>query len=989
MWRGVGVLGIALLAIVSLFAIEAAPLRGASYEASAWSTGSFDSEEAFDTAFDNFNAGTASWGPTGGGEHDDDYNNHIGSTCTLNADMSVTNAGVDVTLNWDTTPEATYVTINKFPDEEFEASGSKDTFITETTKFIAYTHYADSNDTASCYVTVNFKKPPVVEDPCKDASLTIDDTDFTWDGPPALSHYTATFCDDTTTGKIDMCVEDDTTVSLEKRIAKVEAKGGQCYITETQECPPPEEEDSCEDITLTIDDNDFTWDGPPKLETYSVTYCDDDTTGWVDVCVEDHVVMSLDKRIKKVIGKSEECTVEKTQNCPPPTPDPEWPECPFEDDADTTVVYFDGKGLRSDRSTADATSSSYPVSLPRGTYTIKSASWDGYPTRVHAYQPEESWYLNLMSDGDIIESTWTTTDLDDYVAESLKIDTIADEWFIDSPIDSIVAHHSAYPDTSSPNSVQPICVAISVEPPIADEDPICTMSANPTTIYKGDSSTITWTSFNANDVDFEGLTSTALNGSLSVNPTVTTTYKGTFTDADHESVVCTATVTVRDLPEDDEPVCTMSISPSSVSRNDDATLSWTSENADSASINQGIGDVSLDGSRTVKVTDDITYTGTFEDEDGDTVTCSASVNIKSSGGGGGGRCLNCDDDEDDDDDDRKDRDRKPSVSLKKNELVAGAAISLSQVPYTGFSASPLVTAFFWLALLALSVVIAYFITMARNRSMAFAGVIQAKTNDDIDLMEVATERPVYTVPAPVAPYMASQGAGSDANAIEDLAHKENILLSPEATREILIAAEAKGSLENTAVFLTQIFKEAQARYPREDGWILLSKERCASLLGAPVTTEAPRQSVRAHEFKSQTQNGVAYGMPTSKPTPAHTIAVAPAPTSASHQVASFVQLVSANEQQKAFELIRTITSQGVDLGVFIARVVRDLDEVYKNRIEGNRTPDQTLVELTSGWTTEMFEAVLGSLVECIDYSYSSTRIGTKIALAKVFEHFTK
>jgi uncharacterized protein YoaH (UPF0181 family) len=917
LWRGVGVLGIAVLAIVSLFAIEAAPLRGASYEASAWSTeGGFDYDAELDKALDNFNAGTGSEGVTGGGEQSANYNNHIGSTCTLTADIAVTNNGVDVNLDWNTTPEATYVTINEFPGEEFEASGSKDAFITETTKFIAYTHYANSNDTASCYVTVNYEKPPVVENPCKDASLTIDDADFTWDGPPALSHYTATYCDGSSSGKIDMSVGDTANVSLDKRIAKIEAKGGQCYLAKTQDCEVPVVDDPpvvvdppivdppidyCALVEVTINDDSFTWASPKaKLTGYNVEFCDG-TIEKKSVYYTETATFDFDKRIKSVKTCGCDCTRVVTQTC---DPEPKPPSCPLTPTADTKVVVFDDyeKLMSHGDSTLESTVW-YPVSLPAGTYDIQTASWDGYLGRVNVSQPHEQWYLDLVYNNATVAKTAFTSDLQDYVTEAYKKDTVATDFSLGSAVDGVYARHAYWHDDSSWNSVVPICA-----------------------------------SFKRKTVEHE----------------------------------------IK---------CTMSVSPTQVSKGGSATLTWTSENATDADIDQGIGDVNLDDSKSVTVNSNTTYTGTFTDDDGHSVTCTATVTVKS-GGGGGGRCLNCDDD-DDDDKDRKDRDRKPSVSLKKNELVAGAAISLSQVPYTGFSASPLVTAFFWLALLALSVVIAYFVTMARNRSMAFAGVTQAKTNDDIDLMEVATERPVYTTPAPVASYVASQATGSDANVIEDLAHKENILLSPEATREILIAAEAKGSLENTAVFLTQIFKEAQARYPREDGWILLSKERCASLLGAPQVTEASRQGVRAHEFKSQTQNGVAYGMPTSMPTSAPKIAVASAPTSASHQVASFVQLVSANEQQKAFELIRTITSQGVDLGVFIARVVRDLDEVYKNRIEGNRTPDQTLVELTSGWTTEMFEAVLGSLVECIDYSYSSTRIGTKIALAKVFEHFTK
>jgi hypothetical protein len=103
-------------------------------------------------------------------------------------------------------------------------------------------------------------------------------------------------------------------------------------------------------------------------------------------------------------------------------------------------------------------------------------------------------------------------------------------------------------------------------------------------------------------------------------------------------------------------------------------------------------------------------------------------------------------------------------------------------------------------------------------------------------------------------------------------------------------------------------------------------------------------------------------------------------------VADFVHFFEAGEQQKAFDALRGVTAQGRG-EQYVKSLVRALDDVYKNRIEGGRTPEADLARATATWSNADFEAVLGTLIESVDWSYSSARVGTKIALAKVFEYF--
>lgn len=56
-----------------------------------------------------------------------------------------------------------------------------------------------------------------------------------------------------------------------------------------------------------------------------------------------------------------------------------------------------------------------------------------------------------------------------------------------------------------------------------------------------------------------------------------------------------------------EPTVSMSAEPSSIERGKSTTLKWSSENAESASLDQGVGDVSTSGSREVSPTQSTTY----------------------------------------------------------------------------------------------------------------------------------------------------------------------------------------------------------------------------------------------------------------------------------------------------------------------------------------------------------------------------------------------
>jgi hypothetical protein len=156
--------------------------------------------------------------------------------------------------------------------------------------------------------------------------------------------------------------------------------------------------------------------------------------------------------------------------------------------------------------------------------------------------------------------------------------------------------------------------------------PSCTLSANPNSVGYNGSSTLTWTSNNATSASIDqGIGSVAINGSYGVSGlTATRTYTMTV-NGTGGSATCQATVAVSQQPQ--VPSCTLSANPNSVNYNGSTILTWTSNNATSASIDNGVGSVAVNGSYGVSgLTGTRTYTMTVNGNGG-TATCQATVTV--------------------------------------------------------------------------------------------------------------------------------------------------------------------------------------------------------------------------------------------------------------------------------------------------------------------------------------------------------------------------
>ncbi len=154
--------------------------------------------------------------------------------CTIEAVTEYSAEGTIVTLSWNAAADTDSLTIEQLEGQVFGRTGSVQTVIHEPTTFVAHTHVDYTDDTMSCAVHVEPATAPT--NTCESVDLSIHETSFTWAGPPALSHYTAYFCDGTSSGKVEESWSDVETVEFNKQLSSVSGKGGQCSTTVERTC---------------------------------------------------------------------------------------------------------------------------------------------------------------------------------------------------------------------------------------------------------------------------------------------------------------------------------------------------------------------------------------------------------------------------------------------------------------------------------------------------------------------------------------------------------------------------------------------------------------------------------------------------------------------------------------------------------------------------------------------------------------------------------
>ena len=146
--------------------------------------------------------------------------------------------------------------------------------------------------------------------------------------------------------------------------------------------------------------------------------------------------------------------------------------CPFIPGSDTYVINFDtGAKICSDASLCPPTTEKNNIFIPAGKYDVSLYSYDSYPSRVGTTQPNESWFLKLFDETNTLLGTSNPIgDLADYVETATKNEMVNTNFVLSSNAVKAVAVNATYSNTTSPNSVMPICASLKkvIEPVCSD-----------------------------------------------------------------------------------------------------------------------------------------------------------------------------------------------------------------------------------------------------------------------------------------------------------------------------------------------------------------------------------------------------------------------------------------------------------------------------------------------------------------------------------------
>lgn len=136
------------------------------------------------------------------------------------------------------------------------------------------------------------------------------------------------------------------------------------------------------------------------------------------------------------------------------------PSCPLSSAEGRTIIDFTNGKLRTDKGADRAETAIQEGGISAGKYDVTLVSWDGYNTRTNASQPHEQWQLQFIADDAVLASSGVIGDLEDKVREAIRTETVNTDFVLTSDADGVRAVQPFYPDTSSPNSLYPICAAL-------------------------------------------------------------------------------------------------------------------------------------------------------------------------------------------------------------------------------------------------------------------------------------------------------------------------------------------------------------------------------------------------------------------------------------------------------------------------------------------------------------------------------------------------
>lgn len=514
-------------------------------------------------------------------------------------------------------------------------------------------------------------------------------------------------------------------------------------------------------------------------------------------------------------------------------------------------------------------------------------------------------------------------------------------------------------------------VTVPVQPPVPTPlscSANVTLGANPNSISRGGESTLTWTTTGVTGVSFDnGITATGLSGSTTVSPSDSTTYTLTATNGT-ETINCPVAVTVRTGGGgggggSSSPRCELSISDNKINPGDDVVLTWESTRATDITLEDeteddvlvttsgllsSAKDRLLDGKITVSPEEDTTYVLTVK-RGSTTRKCTVDVEVD---------------------------DNIVLTEVRDQPLVAG--IALTQVPYTGFEAGPILTLLFYTLLMAWALYVAYLLVIKRDviGGLKLAGntvvepssrFIPEQVRPDVFVANVkAPEMPISTLPAnlpigttPAVGYVnhvedevastevaSHQIDDNEMTKIENHAHAQHVLLSSDAIRHFI--ATTNTTTERT-IALDQVIVAAKAQFPAEDGWVVLNEKRMQEL--CVVCAVNAQKAVESTYIPAVVPQGAG----------------------------SLAEAIVTGNVVAAYELI------GNRPMFALADAAADFDAVYRIRRGIEAKASELLMKETATLTNDQILKMIEALTGALDGAYNDEASAVKMAIMKAIK----
>jgi len=581
--------------------------------------------------------------------------------------------------------------------------------------------------------------------------------------------------------------------------------------------------------------------------------------------------------------------------------------------------------------------------------------------------------MTLGAGGGDVELTWTTTDID-----SVKLDGAVvglNESATTSITETTTFNLEVVGDSTTAGNTEICPVTVTV----ADEVFSCAnnvlFTADDTSLPRGGGDVLfTWSTIGADSLSINGISSIALDGSEVVRVDDDKTFTLTALKDGFDPISCPISINVDSGGGggggSSRPRCELLASDKNIDAGDVITLSWETRRGRELYIYEGDPDDDNkifeteendqvdEGEIKVRPTRDTEYTLVVE-RGSRKQECEVKINVD-------------------------------DTVVLSSARVAG--ISLSQVPYTGFEAGPVLTMIFYAMLALWALFVSYLVVIKGDTvlGISLAGAFpRGRVIEDVSTEEsteapeasvaeayveaVTPQIPVHEAPtipgnlptsvAPVIGYQADDtvtdiqyahstvsGQTDEMKELEDCAHTHKVLLSSDAMRHFTATCPRE---VNRLTYLEQMITEARVSYPSEDGWVVLNLERMQELCEKRSVPTEPHTVEASEEVQ-----------------------VDVAAVSVPNGTGSLAESIVTGNIAAAYQMI------GARPMFALADAAADLDAVYRGRKGDQVVISDMLAKETARLETSQIEEAINALTSAIDGTYTDEAAAVKMAIIK-------